>query len=458
MFRLAVTTMACVIVLGFCLPLAAFADDDPVATVALVVKTGTPIHVALDERVRVTRVGQVLTGRLAEPVYAYDRVVLPAGITVRGRVAALEPPSRLARVRQFASGDFSPHRHIVVQFDTLVLSGAPSHEAPSHEAGDEIAIRTVVTGVTDHATLQVAAAPDQPRIVARARQEVAQRVSEALDTITAPGKMDRVKEAVINRLPYHPQYLRKGTVFTAELLAPVEFGSVPGVPRAASGTPPAPESILSARLLTPLDSATSARGATIRAVVTHPVFSAAHELIMPEGVVLEGVVTFARAARHYHRNGQLRFLFQTVHPPAQDPVTLLASLYAVRVNDADGVAVDEEGGAAVKNSNTRFIAPALAILALRAATHRELDEADEPGQIGVPAQVNYGNPALGGFFGWGLLGAAASQIARPVGVGLSIVGVVRTVYGSVFGNGREVVFPVDTPIQLQLAPARATGQ
>jgi len=173
---------------------------------------------------------------------------------------------------------------------------------------------------------------------------------------------------------------------------------------------------------------------------------------MPEGVILEGTVTLARPARHFHRNGQLRFLFQTVHPPEEDPVTLLASLYAVRVNDADNVSIDEEGGAVVKNSNTRFIAPALAILALRAATHREVDEPDEPADVGLPAQVNYGNPALGGFFGWGLAGAAVSQIARPVGIGLSIVGVVRTVYGSVFGKGREVFFPVDTPIELQLAP------
>jgi hypothetical protein len=260
-------------------------------------------------------------------------------------------------------------------------------------------------------------------------------------------------------LPYHRQYFHKGTVFTADLRAPIDFGTAPGTPRAAAGALPAPESILSARLVTPVTSATSEHGDKIQAVVTYPVFSAVHELILPEGVVLEGTVTLARPARHFHRNGKLRFLFETIRPPAtQDPVTLLASLYAVRVNDGDRVAIDEEGGATVTNSNARFIAPALAVLALGMATHRELDTPDEPGQIGQPATVNYGNPGLGGFFGWGLIGAAASQISRPVGIGLSVVGVVRTVYGSVFGKGREVVFPANTPIELQLAPARDTGK
>jgi hypothetical protein len=447
-----ITTIASAIALGSCLPLAASADGDD-ELVALVVKAGTPIHIVLNERVSVRQVDQIVVGTLAEPVYAYDRVVLPAGSIVRGHIAALEPPARIARARAYASGDFSPHRRIIVQFDRIVVR----NEATGEE-GRELTIRSEVTSVIDHATLQVAAGPEQSGVVARARREVAERASEAVHTMTAPGKMERLKDALIDRLPYHRQYFRRGTVFTAELRAPIAFGNAPAIARAAAGTLPAPDSILTARLLTPLTSGKSVRGDIIQAVVAHPVFSAAHELILPEGVMLEGTVTFVRTARYFHRNGQLRFLFQTVRPDAHDPVTLLASLYAVRVNDADQVAIDEEGGARVTNSNTRFIAPALAILALRAATHRELDEPDEPGQFGQPATVNYGNPALGGFFGWGLAGAAVSQLSRPVGIGLSIVGVVRTVYGSVIDKGREVVFPANTPIQLQLAPGRDTGK
>ncbi len=439
MLRRAPTGLVCVVALGLGLIVVASAHAD---TVALAVATGTPLHVALDRRTAVKTVGQVITGTLVEPVYAYDRVVLPAGVAVRGHVAALEQASQALRVQSYLSGDFSPHRHIVLQFDIVTMPD-----------GHEIAIRTVVTGSTEQPTLQVAAAPEQSGVVARARQEVAQRTSEAIHTITAPGKKERIKDALIDHLPYHPQFLRKGTVFTAELLAPIDFGTVESTPLAAAGTRPAPESLLSARLLTTLDSEKTARGAPIKAIVTHPVFSAAHELILPEGVILEGTVTFAKPARHFRRNGQLRFLFQQEHAPDHpDAVAMLASLYAVRVSEGDAVAVDEEGGASVTNSNTRFIAPALSILALRAAVHREYDNDAEDIARGEAPHFNNGNPGLGGFFGFGVAGIFISQIARPVGIGLSLVGAVRSVYGAVFAKGRNVVFPANTPIQLQLAP------
>src|SRR5439155_5834322 len=147
--------------------------------------------------------------------------------------------------------------------------------------------------------------------------------------------------------------------------------------------------------------------------------------------------------------------FESVRRPEQDTARLLASLYSVQVSDANAVDLDEEGGARATESNARFIAPALAILALRASTHREgrrmdndADDALEPRPAGGPASFG-----LGGFFGWGLAGAAVAQIARPVGVALAAVGVARTMYASVFGKGRNVAFPADTVIQVQLAPA-----
>jgi hypothetical protein len=441
MFRVDRATVACAIALGTVLSLIASAAAEPVA---LVLKTGTPMHVALDRRVTMSRVGQVITGTLVEPVYAYDRVVLPAGSAVRGHVAALEPPSGGARLRSYLSADFSPHRHVVLQFDTVTL-----------DDGREIEIHTIVTEVTERATLRVAAATEPSGVTARVRQEIAERTSEAIETIKGPDKMERVKDALLERLPYHKQFLRKGTVLTAELQAPVDFGKVEGTPRAAPGTQPAAESILSARLLTTLDSRRTTRGETVQAVVTHPVFSAARELILPEGAILEGTVTLARPARHFHRAGQLRFLFQRVQQTDEEAVTMLASLYAIRTSEDSGIAVDEEGGARAVSPRTRFIAPALSLLALRVAAHRTVDTPEEPSEFGLPTQFEYGNPALGGFLGWGVAGVALSQVSQPIGIGLSIVGVVRTVYGSVFGKGREVVFPAHTPIQLQLAPAPA---
>ena len=83
--------------------------------------------------------------------------------------------------------------------------------------------------------------------------------------------------------------------------------------------------------------------------------------------MLAGEVTFAKEARTFQRNGQLRFLFETVHAPGQESMALPAALFSVDASKDDNIAVDEEGGTKTTNSKTRFIAPTLGLLALRGA-------------------------------------------------------------------------------------------
>src|SRR5207249_1991270 len=52
---------------------AAAADDER----DLVVVAGRPLHVTLDRRTAVKRVGQPITGTLADAVFVYDRLVIP---------------------------------------------------------------------------------------------------------------------------------------------------------------------------------------------------------------------------------------------------------------------------------------------------------------------------------------------------------------------------------------------
>ena len=438
--------------------------------VPLVMQAGRPLAVALDERVTIKRVGQPITGTVIEPVYAYDRVVVPAGTKVLGHVAQLEGPSKLSRIRSILSGDLTPDRHVVLRFNTLML------------ATGEVPIQTIVTGEIAHLTRTAAAAPagktpesGQGGSVARAGEEVKNRATDAIDAakqkahdtlsaLTQPGKMARLRDAMIQRLPYHPQFLSKGLVFQAELVTPVDFGMAAGSDLALPGTRPAPSSLLNARLTTTLDSSKTPRGTPIEAVVTDPVFSADHGLIFPEGTRLKGEVTFSKPARRFHRNGQLRFLIETVQAqgaeeaPSESP--LLASLEAVQASADDHVVIDEEGGATLSSPKTRFIAPALAVLALRANTGRHGADHDGDANDVPGATVQSGNVAtrgLGGFLGLGVLGIGLSQISRPIGIALSLIGAGRTVYSNILGKGQDLRFPVDTAIQLQLAPG-PTGQ
>jgi hypothetical protein len=152
-----------------------------------------------------------------------------------------------------------------------------------------------------------------------------------------------------------------------------------------------------------------------------------------------------------HRNGELRFLFERIHRDADTTAPLLASLESVEASADDHLALDEEGGARMTNSKTRFIMPALAVLALRGGLHHE-DHLDPDGDGHIIHSSNPGALGTGGFFGLGILGVGLSQIARPVGIALSVVGAGRTLYANVLGRGREMKFAPDTPMQLQLAP------
>jgi hypothetical protein len=281
-------------------------------TVDLTVAAGRPLRLALDQTVRIRRVGQPVSGILVEPVYAYDRIVLPAGTPVRGHVVRLVDPSRRIRLRAMLNGDFSVPRQVVLDFDSLSING---EVRPIH---------TLAARGIERLRREVAAGPDVPpgtgivgrtegAITARVRGTVAaikQQKKNALVAIKEPGKLGRLEEGLLNRLPYHPQFLDQGTVYSAELQSALSFGVVAASRRAPAGTRPAPDSVLTARLVTPVDSAKASRGTVVTAVVTEPVFSASHELVLPEGVILDGEVTFAAPARRWHRNGQLRFLFE----------------------------------------------------------------------------------------------------------------------------------------------------
>ena len=416
------------------------------ATIELVVEAGTPLRVALNDRVRMKEPGQPVAGTLVEPVYSYDRIVLPAGTRVLGRVVRFAKVSGRARACAMFNGEFTPLRRAILQFDTLVL-----------DDGREIALSTEVRSATEHLVLSTRETPPRKNVAKQAAgqlaakaKETAAQAKQTLVAVTAPAKLQRLKQWLVMSLPYHPQYLAAGTVYTAVLLSPLSFGSAEATEPAPPGTLPAPESVLHARLLTALHSSKTPRGTQVRAMVTQPLLSEDHQLILPEGAVLTGEVTFAKPARWFHRNGQLRFLFETVQAPERNPETLRASLYSVQVGRKERVVLDDEGGASIVGSKTRFVAPALATLALAGAMHQHLDYDTD----GLGPETQYGRAGtsgLAGFFGWGFVGLLLGRASHEVAVALGLVGVVRTTFASVFAKGRDVAFPAETTMEVQLA-------
>src|SRR5260221_3983593 len=52
----------------------------------LIVPAGTPLRLALDEKITIRKAGQRVTATLLEPVYAFDRIVVPAGGQAIGHI------------------------------------------------------------------------------------------------------------------------------------------------------------------------------------------------------------------------------------------------------------------------------------------------------------------------------------------------------------------------------------
>jgi hypothetical protein len=215
--------------------------------ISLTVDAGRPLEIVIEQRTTIKNVGQPVAGTLVEPLYAYDRVVVPAGTRVLGHVAALEAPSKVARTRAILSGDLTPLRHIVLQFDTLVFDDGPRVE-----------MRTLVKTEIPHLKRTSTPAPAEGKqesgdtgIVHRAEHEAANHIKEAIGSarqqerdilaeITQPGRTQRLKEALVERLPYHPIAISGGTGYEAELLAPLDFGRADPSEAAPPGARPAP--------------------------------------------------------------------------------------------------------------------------------------------------------------------------------------------------------------------------
>lgn len=71
-------------------PPAPSSDAPRLQTTALTVPKGTPIQIVLEKEVRVRRVGQPIQGRVVQPLYAFDRLVVPTGTEVTGQITKID--------------------------------------------------------------------------------------------------------------------------------------------------------------------------------------------------------------------------------------------------------------------------------------------------------------------------------------------------------------------------------
>jgi hypothetical protein len=420
-------------------PLQAAPHPDTAHPTPLVVSKGVSLRVVLDKSVPVKRLGQPVRGKLAEPVYAYDRVVAPAGCEVLGRIAHLSPISRRQRILDAMHGGFLPQHAVEVQFDTLVL-----------EDGTRLPLETAASsGMARLVHLESGVAKEKKgsmihQASERVRGQIESDWHTAVEDVKQPGKGKQIEAWMWHQFPFHHQRLVPGAVFDAVLESPLDFGrgDVPAEELAEMGSAPAPGSLVDADLVTPLDSGTARWGMPIEAVLSEPLYSPDGRLILPEGSRLRGAVVQAQPARGLHRNGKLRIVFRRVELPSGTAFQMDSALEGLDVAQGGSLKLDGEGGTSVKESRKRYIAPALSI----ALTASNVSPDNERGRSGGS---DASNQSASGGMGFGFLGLLMGLAPSPVSAGFSVFGTSRMIYSRFLGRGENIVFPAGTTMEIR---------
>jgi len=412
-------------------------------TVALTVPKGTPIQVALDKEVRIEKTGQAISGHVVEPVYAFDKMVIPAGAEVTGRIAQIDGVSTGKRVISALDADFTPTHKVQIEFDEIKLAG-----------GNRITVQTKVTPGSGQVIEFVSAADGNQKkgvmdaAAARtkeAKQQAKQEWNRAMSNVKSPGKVHRLERYAVAQLPVHPQYIDAGTVYFAELEKPLDFGTEPMTTEMASsiGAAPADGSVVQARLMTPLSSATAKKGDEVEAVISRPLFEDGR-LILPQGSLLKGSVIQVQPAHRPDKNGELRLVFHDLVLPEGVEQKVEASLAGVEAAKADNVKLDSEGGARASSPKTRYLNAAVSI-GLAALSAQGDPDAKTPNPAG-----NTSNRVAGGAVGFKAVGMVMGVLvhSRAFGYSMGAYGAGMSVYTNFIARGHDVIFPKDTAMTI----------
>ena len=397
------------------------------AVVPLTVDKGFPLEVVLTGKVR-AKLNEPVHGKIVDPIYSFDREVVPYGTEIVGNVTGLRPVGKWKHFSSVLGGDFTPLHDPEITFDTLVFAD-----------GKRIPIKT---SVVSRGNLLVRFNKGQSRTFTTPIQQPA---SEMLHNV------------LWSLSPYHPQFMPTGTSYKATLLEPVEFGNLLVGSRTLDGigAQPSEGSIIYARLMTTIDSKKTKVGTEVQAALTSPLYSTDHRLIFPAGSRLRGEVVNVHSAGFLDRGGELAIKFTAIEPP----ISIMSAASQMREIEGrmigvqapvnlDRLRIDRDGVAEAARTKERFLAP---VFALAGASPMLLSTSSSFGSAFAEAYgTSFFSRALGGTTGLGLPAGVAGLMVPPVGLGLGAYSVGYAVYTNILGRGKNIVLPIDTAIEVRV--------
>ncbi len=431
--------------LGLCAPAL-------IAQQKLSVPANAPLDVELVHHAPM-KVGAPLTARVLYPVYVDSLLAIPATSTLRGRVVALDPNKKARRHALFYF-DFTPYDTPVVRFDQLTLPNGKTYAITTPDASGG----TPVLHLT-------ANAPHGKKAFLKAEFDLArQRAKAEAALVTAPGRLDRLRQFVYGQLPWHPQRIDKGTAWTVYFSQPVTIaasaapafqpsstiadpGKINTVSAASEVNHPATQVsagsgawLLDAYLTSTLSSATNKEGDHFQAYVAQPVYGPHHRLVVPEGALLIGTITRSKPARRFGRKGSLRFTFNELKLPGGTQKPVQGTLAAADAARSADLRIDSEGGVAPKKKPGKFLIPlAFSLLAVHG-----LDSDGSAAESGATA-------SNGGGIVWRIIGIVAGS--RQLATGIGSYAAAQSFYNHWLTRGQNVTFPKNTRIEVVTAPA-----
>jgi hypothetical protein len=438
--------------LSLALPLATSAQQDASRVVVpLLVPPGTPLRVQVDSTSFPKRVGDVVHAKLTQPIYAFDKEVVPAGTPVTGRIVGFSEASRMQRFQSILGGHFGSFEKPEVKFDTLLPAGEPPRPIATETAPSNGQIVEMRAGTAQkHGMIGSA--------VSKGKQEIQTQIKTAKSFLKSEHKTEVLRDAALNFLPYQPARITNGSTFDAVLSTPQNFGSeqVPAGELLKLGQSTPEDGTTKANLVTGLDSAHTVAGSAVEATLTAPLFAPDHTLLLPEGTRLLGSTSVARPARHLHRNGQLRFSFLQVELPKEiadiqkrlstdtaekKETKIRAGITGLTTRKGSHVAVDDEGTPKIEESKARFLGPAISVALVAAANSQE----QEHGRVENPTGAQAGAGAIG----LGLAGLIIGRYSHVGALALGSYGAARSVYSQFLGKGFDIQIPSNTLLLIQ---------
>ena len=443
-------------------------------SIPLAVDPGVPLRLYLTQRLPM-RVGDVATAKVIEPVYVFDRIVIPAGAEVSGRVVKLDPVSKRMQTQSILGGNFTPLHTARVQFTEVRLAdgqtlpihteasaGLPTIFEPPKPAKPKPSKPGQQSTVKPPAS---SPSPWRELAATEAKREVNAQINAQLNAHTyglgslvrGPNKTERLVDFLLAKSPYRPQWYRRGTRFDAIIADKLELGSatIPVDSLHDLGSSASLDRAAQVRFVSSISSATAKVGDPVEAILSQPLTDGA-KLILPEGTHLSGAVRQVHPARWLHRAGQLRFTFDEVKLPATvaslpaaPPEKSEARLEVAESDPAAAVKIDSEGSAKATESKARLLRPLIAGAIAVKAMDNDTGKATSAGGNG---SGNAGGLALGGFSGFGLLGVALSQVSSVTGSALGMYGLAASVYSNVVSRGHDVQFNEQTSMQIRFGP------